>query len=54
MPKLTRHQRTDDIEENEIKEVDIDEDGLKEMLLKINMQYASSTCSTHVVHAVRM
>ena len=54
MPKLTRHQRKDDIEENEIKEVDIEEDGLKEMLLKKYMPYASSTCSTHRVHAVRM
>ena len=59
MPELTRHQKKDDIEENEIieveiEEVDIEEDGLKEMLLKKYMRYVFSTCSTHTVHAVRM
>ena len=49
MPQLARQGGKDDIEE-----VEIEEDVLKEMLLKIYMPYAFSTCSTHVVHAVRM
>ena len=56
MLKLTRHQRKDDIEEDEIKEVDIEGDVIEEVYaVRIQyMQYACSTCSTHTVHAVRI
>ena len=56
MLKLTRHQRKDDIEEDEIKEVDIEGDVIEEVYaVRIQyMQYACSTCSTHAVHAVRI